>query len=61
MIKLNKGKAEEIAEYLLDSKKILIKVLNGKNGFDDNEYIRIAIKSKEENDYLLESIKEYYL
>ena len=52
---------EEIAEYLLDSKKILIKVLNGKNGFDDNEYIRIAIKSKEENDYLLESIKEYYL
>ena len=61
MIKLNKGRAEEMAEYLLDSKKILIKVLNGKNGFDDSEYIRIAIKSREENDYLLESIKEYYL
>ena len=32
-----------------------------KDLFDENEYIRIAIKSKEENDYLLESIKEYYL
>ena len=61
MIKLNKGKANELAEYLLDNNKILIKVLNGKNGFDNKEYIRIAIKSKEENDYLLESIKEYYL
>ena len=60
MIKLNKGKADELAEYLLDNNKILIKVLNGKNGFDNKEYIRIAIKSKEENDYLVKSIKEYY-
>lgn len=60
MIKLNKGKADELAEYLLDNKKILIKVLNGKNGFDNKEYIRIAIKSKEENDYLTSCIREYY-
>lgn len=60
MIKLNSGKAEELAEYLLDNNKILIKVLNGKNGFDDGEYIRIAIKSTIDNDYLIESIKEYY-
>ena len=60
MIKLNKGTANKLAEYLLDNNKILIKVLNGKNGFDDNEYIRIAIKSSEENDYLLDCIKEYY-
>ena len=60
MIKLNKGYANKLAEYLLDNNKILIKVLNGKNGFDDNEYIRIAIKSSEENDYLLDCIKEYY-
>ncbi len=60
MIKLNKGIANELAEYLLDNNKILIKVLNGKNGFDDKEYIRIAIKSSEENDYLLDCIKEYY-
>ena len=60
MIKLNKSTANEIAEYLLDNNKILIKVLNGKNGFDDKEYIRIAVKAKEENDYFIQSIKEYY-
>lgn len=60
MIKLNVGKADELAEYLLDNRKILIKVLNGKNGFDNKEYIRIAIKSKEENDYLTSCIREYY-
>lgn len=60
MIKLNKGTSNELAEYLLDNNKILIKVLNGKNGFDDKEYIRIAVKTKEENDYFIQSIKEYY-
>lgn len=60
MIKLNKGTANELAEYLLDNNKILIKVLNGKNGFEENEYIRIAIKSSEENNYLIDCIKEYY-
>ena len=60
MCKLLSGSANELAEYLLDNNKILIKVLNGKNGFDDGEYIRIAIKSTIDNDYLIESIKEYY-
>lgn len=39
MIELKKGKAYELAEFLLNNKKILIKVLNGKNGFDSKEYI----------------------
>ena len=60
MIRLNQENANELAEYLLENKKILIKVLNGKNGFDQKEYIRIAIKLKEENNYLLECLKEYY-
>lgn len=60
MCKLNKGTANKLAEYLLNGSKILIKVLNGKNGFDENEYIRIAIKGKEDNDYLLDMIKKYY-
>ena len=60
MIKLNQGNANELAEYLLENKKVLIKVLNGKNGFDQKEYIRIAIKLKAENNYLLECLKEYY-
>lgn len=60
MCKLLSGSANELAEYLLDNNKILIKVLNGKNGFDDGEYIRMAIKSTIDNDYLVKSIKEYY-
>lgn len=60
MCKLNKGQANKLAEFLLENKKILIKVLNGKNGFSDGEYIRIAIKNTEENKYLLKSIKEFY-
>lgn len=60
MCKLLSGSANELAEYLLDNNKILIKVLNGKNGFDDGEYIRIAIKSTIDNDYLVKSIREYY-
>ena len=61
MMQLNNGNANELAEQLLENDKVLIKVLNGKNGFDDKEYVRIAIKSREENDYLLESIKRKVL
>lgn len=60
MIKLNKGTSESLAEYLLDNNNILIKVLNGKNGFDNGEYIRVAIKTKEENEYLIMCIKDYF-
>lgn len=60
MIKLNKGKASSLAEYLLENGKVLIKVLNGKNGFDNEEYIRIAIKTRDENHYLYTLIKKYY-
>ena len=60
MIKLNKGYSNELAEYLLTNNKILIKVLNDKNGFDDYEYIRIAIKTEEENNILIDGIKNYY-
>ncbi|UKI27628.1 MAG: hypothetical protein L6V91_03255 [Bacilli bacterium] len=56
MCKLLSGSANELAEYLLDNNKILIKVLNGKNGFDDGEYIRIAIKSTIDNDYLVKKV-----
>src|SRR5699024_1481565 len=39
MCKLKNGRANELAEFLLEKKNILIKVLNGKNGFSDGEYI----------------------
>jgi len=59
MCELEGLKASDLAEYLLDKHNILIKVLNGKNGFDDKEYIRIAIKNATENNYLLEGLNKY--
>lgn len=60
MIKLNVGNAQALAEYLLNNYNILIKVLTNKNGFDNGEYIRIAIKTRKENKHLFESLKKYY-
>lgn len=59
MCKLNKHKANELAEYLLKNGNVLIKVLNNKQGFDEGEYIRIAIKDTEDNNYLLNLMKEF--
>ena len=38
---------------------ILIKDLSGKDGFENEQYIRLAIKSKEDNDLLLEAMRKY--
>ena len=59
MCKLENIKADDLAGYLLEKYNILIKVLNGKSGFDNGEYIRIAVKNFEENNYLLDCIKKY--
>ena len=60
MCKLIEGHSNELAEFLLKKKNILIKILNNKKGFSDGEYIRIAIKNMEENMYITKSIKEFY-
>lgn len=51
-------KSRELANSLLDNYDILIKDLSTKTGFDGKQYIRIAIKSKEENGFLLEALRK---
>lgn len=50
--------SKELAEELLDKYSILIKDLSNKNGFDGKSYIRVAVKRPEENQKLVDAIKE---
>lgn len=59
MCRLNKGKAIDLATYLLDKNNILIKVLTGKRGID-GEWIRVAVRTEEENNLLVDAITQYY-
>ena len=59
MCKLEKTNSSDLAKYLLENHNILIKDLKGKNGIDDDNYIRIAVKSKEDNDKLIYALKRY--
>lgn len=52
-------KAGELTEILLDKHNILIKNLVGKNGID-GEFIRIAIKTPEENQKLLNALMSVF-
>lgn len=42
----------------MDKYSILIKDLSNKNGFDGKSYIRVAVKRPEENQKLVDAIKE---
>lgn len=58
LCKVINGTSKSIAEYLLQN-DFLIKDLSDKVGCSNGEYIRIAIRTKEENDELIEVIKKY--
>lgn len=59
MCKLIKYNSKELTEYLLNNHNILIKNLKDKEGFKNKNYIRIAIKSKEDNYELLDGLKDF--
>jgi len=54
----DKYTATELVTLLLDKYNIYIKDLTGKVGIGKKEYIRIAIKSFNEDEYLIEKLKE---
>ena len=56
---LEKYSSKELAEILLNKYEILIKDLKGKKGINDN-YIRLAIRDEEDNNYCLRAIKEIF-
>lgn len=57
MCKLLKHDTKYVAEYLLNNYNILIKDLKNKEGFNNENYIRISIKTEEDNKYLLKALK----
>lgn len=48
----------ELAEVLLDKHNILIKDLSAKNGFNGKSYVRLAVKTPEENNLLVSALKD---
>ena len=50
----------DVAIYLLENYNIFIKDLKGKKGFEDKNYIRIAIKRTEENDVIISALKNLF-
>lgn len=52
--------SQDLAVKLLDNHNIFIKDLSSKNGFDNQNYIRLAIRRSYENDKLVEALKLYF-
>lgn len=52
--------ATKLAEELLNKHNILIKDCTGKIAFENGEYIRIAVRNEEDNNFLLEKLKEIH-
>lgn len=50
--------ATELTELLLKKYDIFIKDCTGKIGFENGNYIRIAVRDKKDNDFMLEKLKE---
>ncbi len=55
----NGATSNDLATQLLAKQDILVKDLNGKNGIV-GEYVRVAVKTPEENERLLDGLREYF-
>ena len=51
--------SQDLAVKLLDNHNIFIKDLSSKKGFEQGHYIRLAVRSSKENDFLLTALREY--
>lgn len=56
---IGKISSQDLAVRLLDNHNILIKDLSGKKGFEQGNYIRLAVRSSKDNDFLLDALKGY--
>ncbi|WP_289053500.1 aminotransferase class I/II-fold pyridoxal phosphate-dependent enzyme [Carboxylicivirga marina] len=50
--------AKQLSDLLLNNYHILIKDLSGKIGFDQHEYIRIAVRDEQDNNTLINALNE---
>lgn len=55
---LGQRSSKELTAILLNDYNILIKDLSGKNGFQGKSYIRVAVKRPEENQKLIDALKQ---
>jgi histidinol-phosphate/aromatic aminotransferase/cobyric acid decarboxylase-like protein len=55
---IDKYSATEITQKLLWEDEIYIKDLTGKIGFENKEYIRVAVRDYSDNEFLIEKLKE---
>lgn len=54
---MHKYSATELTTILLEENEILIKDCTGKIGFEGKNYVRIAVRDTEDNDFLLEKLR----
>jgi histidinol-phosphate/aromatic aminotransferase/cobyric acid decarboxylase-like protein len=53
--------AKDLTERLLASHNIFIKDLTGKKGIPGSDFIRIAIRGKEDNDLFIETLTDNFM
>ena len=51
---------DKLAEKLLDGYNILIKDLSSKKGFENGQFIRLAVRNCQDNDRLIFALKEIF-
>lgn len=59
MIKLKNASSSDLTKFFLEKYNILIKDLSNKDGFRNDNFIRIAVKKPEENMIIIEALKHY--
>ena len=60
LCKLKDGiRAMDLSSYLLETHEIFIKNLDNKKGLPDGSWIRLAIRNQQDNDIMLEKLKQY--
>ena len=60
MCELKESTSSDLALYLLKNFGVFIKDLKNKKGFENKEMIRIAIKSHEDNQIIIDAINSYF-
>lgn len=55
----NNIKSQKLCVFLIKKYNILIKDLSSKKGFDGIQMIRIAVKNRQDNEFLIKALKEY--
>ena len=56
---LNNMSSKQLAISLLEEQNLLIKDLSEKEGFGGKDFIRIAVRNREDNQKLIEGLRQY--